>query len=58
MNDSFNSLYAKAVKAGLLRKNDNGITRVVGTVPASLSNVVNVHNSNTITNSFKPYYGT
>ena len=58
MNNSFDSLYAKAVKAGLLRKNDVGTTIVIGTVPCSLSDVVNSQHQNTKTNSFRPYYGT
>ena len=32
MNNSFDSLYAKAVKAGFFRKNDVGTTRVIGMV--------------------------
>lgn len=58
MNNSFDSLYAKAVKAGFFRKNDVGTTRAIGTVPCSLSDVVNKHHPDIKPNSFRPYYGT
>lgn len=58
MNYLFNKLYAKALNADIPCKNNGSVTRVRGTVPGSMSEVLNKRPRTTeVINSFRPYYG-
>ena len=58
MNYLFDKLYAKALDVSIPRKNNGSVTRVRGTVPGSMSQVLNKQPKTVeVTNSFRPYYG-
>lgn len=59
MNILFDKLYT-SINNSIQYKDNNSVTRVRGTVPNSMSEILNNESQTedrVITNSFRPYYG-
>lgn len=58
MNHLSNDLYSKAYAMGILRKKNDGQTRVIGSAPCSISEAsVKASIKEVHSNHFMPYYG-